>query len=46
VSAVVFIEYVGRLDPVGRHGDGFAAHKEVRGPDELSPVGGGCVCSW
>jgi hypothetical protein len=28
VSAVVLIEYVSRLDPVGRHGDGFATHKE------------------
>jgi hypothetical protein len=28
VSAVVLVEYVSRLDPVGRHGDGFAALKE------------------
>jgi hypothetical protein len=27
-STVVLVEYVSRLDPVGRHGDGFAAHKE------------------
>jgi hypothetical protein len=27
VSAVVLTEYVSRLDPVSRHGDGFAAHK-------------------
>jgi hypothetical protein len=28
VYAVVFIEYVSRLHLVGRHGDGFAAHRE------------------
>jgi hypothetical protein len=29
-SVVVLIEYVGRLDPVSRHGDGFAVHKQFQ----------------
>jgi hypothetical protein len=28
MSAIVLVEYVSRFDLVGRHGDGFAAHKE------------------
>jgi hypothetical protein len=28
VPAVGLVQYVGRLNPVGRHGDGIAAHKE------------------
>jgi hypothetical protein len=28
VFAVVLIQYVSKLHPVGRHGDGFAAYKE------------------
>jgi hypothetical protein len=28
MSAVVLVKYVGRLDSVGRHGDGFSVNKE------------------
>jgi hypothetical protein len=27
-STVILDEYVGELDSVGRHGDGFSAHKK------------------
>jgi hypothetical protein len=28
MSAIVLVEYVSRLDPVGRHGDKLAAYEE------------------